>query len=195
MAKQIWKPAALMGPVPAVLVTCGSMENPLVLTVAWTGIISTRPPMTYISVRPERNSYGVIAKNSEFAINLTTESMAHAVDFCGVRSGSNTDKFALSKITPEASSQCKCPIIAESPLSLECKVKEIKHLGSHDMFIAEIVAVDVDECLLDKSGKLCLEKAHLLAYAHGVYYALGQTLGTFGWSVRKKAKTGAKKRR
>lgn len=186
MGKIVWKPSALMGPVPAALVTCGSLEHPLILTVAWTGIVCTQPPMTYISIRPERNSYPVIRDSGEFCINLTTRALSRAADYCGVKSGRDTDKFQRMSLTPAPASAVGCPILSESPLTLECRVKERRGLGSHDMFLAEIVAVDVEDSLLDAAGKLHLERAGLLAYAHGDYFALGEKLGGFGWSVRKK---------
>lgn len=193
MSKQSWKPGALLAPVPAAMVTCGTVENPKVLTIAWTGIINTIPAMTYISVRPQRNSYETIKSTGEFVINLTTKDLCRAADYCGVKSGADTDKFKDMKLTAEPASKISAPILGESPLSLECRVTEVKELGSHHMFLAEIVAVDVDEALLDKNGKLDLGKANMIAYAHGDYYALGERLGDFGFSVRKK-KTPAKKR-
>lgn len=193
MSKQSWKPGALLAPVPAAMVTCGTVENPKVLTIAWTGIINTIPAMTYISVRPQRNSYETIKSTGEFVINLTTKALCRAADYCGVKSGADTDKFRDMNLTAEPASQISAPLLGESPLSLECRVVEVKELGSHHMFLAEIVAVDVDEALLDRNGKLDLGKANMIAYAHGDYYALGERLGDFGFSVRKK-KTPAKKR-
>jgi len=186
MAKAVWKPGTLLAPLPAVLVSCGTMEKANVLTVAWTGIINTHPAMTYISVRPSRHSYEIIKNSGEFVINLTTSAMCHTVDFCGVRSGSNTDKITKCGLHKEPSSQLAAPLVSESPLSLECKVKEIKHLGTHDMFIAEIVAVDIEEKYIDSKGKLNLQQAGLLSYAHGEYFATGRKLGEFGYSVKKK---------
>lgn len=186
MAKQVWKPGTLLSPTPAALVTCGTVEEPNILTVAWTGIINSTPAMTYVSIRPERWSHHIIEKNKEFCINVSTADLARAADFCGVRSGRDTDKFAEMKLTPAEASAVKAPILEESPISLECKVKEIKRLGSHDMFIAEIVAVDVDEKYIDEKGKLNLRKAGVIFYSHGEYFAQGKKLGQMGYTVRKK---------
>ena len=186
MSKIQWKGSTLLAPVPAALVSCGTMENPNALTVAWTGITCSDPPMTYISVRPERYSYEIIKNSGEFVINLTTGAMARATDFCGVRSGREMDKLVAAGLTAEPANAVSAPVIAQSPLSLECKVRQIIPLGSHDMFLAEIVAVDVEEKLLDEAGKLRLEKAGLMAYSHGEYFAMGKKIGSFGYSVRKK---------
>lgn len=185
MPKQNWKGSTLLGPLPAALITCGSMEKPNILTIAWTGIINTQPPRTYISIRPERYSYPLIKGSGEFVINLTTRQLVRAVDFCGVRSGRDTDKFAACSLTPEPATRVGCPMLAESPLSLECKVIQEIPLGTHNMLLADIVAVNADEKLLSKTGKLCLDKADLIAFAHGAYYELGKELGTFGYSVKK----------
>ena len=152
MSKVTWKPGTLLAPVPAVMVSCGTMEKPNIITVAWTGIVNSDPAMTYVSVRKERFSHELILKSGEFVINLTTSALARATDLCGVKSGRNTDKFTLAKLTPEPASLLSCPMIAQSPLSLECKVTQVLPLGSHDMFLAEIVAVNVDESLLDERG-------------------------------------------
>ena len=189
MAKQHRKGSVLLAPVPAALVSCGTLEKPNVLTIAWTGVLSTHPPMTYISVRPSRHSYPIIMKNREFVINLTTSSMCRETDFCGVRSGKNTDKFKLCGLTPEPAKTVNAPMIAECPINLECKVTETKELGSHTMFIAEITGVNADERYIDSKGKLNLQQCGLMAYAHGEYFALGRKLGDFGWSVRKKKKS------
>ena len=186
MGKVSWGGGTLLAPVPPALVTCGTMEHPNVLTIAWTGIINTIPAKTYISVRPERYSYPMIEETGEFAINLPTAALVRAVDLCGVKSGRNLNKFELTGLTPVAAAKVSCPILEESPLSLECRVVEKIPLGSHDMFLAEIVAMDVNEELLDKNGKLHLDRAGLLAYAHGEYFELGKKLGSFGYSVRKK---------
>lgn len=186
MEKQLWSGGALLAPVPPVLVTCGTVENPNVLTVAWTGIINTQPPKTYISIRPERFSYPLIKQSGEFVINLTTTEMAKDVDFCGVRSGHFVNKFEKTMFTPVPSSKLGCPMIDESPLSLECRVFQEIPIGTHNMFLADIIAVNVDASLLDHSGKLHLDHAKLLAYAHGEYFELGKKLGSFGFSVRKK---------
>ena len=168
--------------------SCGaSAEEYNMLTVAWTGTICSEPAMCYISVRPERHSYDIIKRTGEFVINLTTSALARATDWCGVRSGRDYNKFAEMGLTPIASAVVAAPTIAESPVSIECRVKDIISLGSHDMFLAEVVNVSVDEALIDKeSGKLDLERARLLAYSHGEYFELGKALGHFGWSVRKK---------
>lgn len=186
MGKISWKGAALAAPVPPALVTCryGDIEN--VFTVAWTGIVNTIPPKTYISVRKERFSYNLIEESGVFAINFAPSEMARAVDFCGVKSGKNTDKFKEAHLTKAVASKIDVPIIEECPLSLECVVTDKIELGSHTMFLADIVAVDVDEKLVDSEGKLHLERAHLLAYAHGDYFSLGKKTGSFGFSVRKR---------
>lgn len=181
-----WKGGALLAPVPPVLVSCGTPEHPNVLTVAWTGILSTRPPKTYISLRPSRYSYGIIRSTGEFVVNLTTAALVRAADFCGVRSGRDCDKFALTGLEPGQSAKVSCPSIRQSPVSLECRVTDIVPLGSHDMFLADILTVCVDEQYVDPSGRLCLDQCGLAAYAHGEYYALGRRLGHFGFSVRRK---------
>lgn len=186
MSKINWKGSTLLAPVPAALVTCGTVENPNALTIAWTGITCSNPPMTYISVRPERYSYELIKESGEFVINLTTASMIRGVDFCGVRSGRDTDKLAHCGFTVEEGSAVSAPILTQSPVSIECRVTQILPLGSHDMFLAEIVAVDVEESIVDEAGKLHLEKCGLAAYAHGEYFQLGKKIGSFGFSVKKK---------
>lgn len=184
--KQSWKPGTMIYPLPAVLVSCGSGENASFFTVAWTGTVCTNPAMCYISVRPERHSYALIKEQMEFTINLTTASMARATDWAGVRSGAQYDKWTETGLTPEKGVKVGCPSIAESPLSIECRVREIVHLGSHDMFIADVLNVLADESLIDPStGAFLLDKAGLMAYSHGAYYELGTRLGTFGWSVKK----------
>ncbi|MBO5561152.1 MAG: flavin reductase family protein [Firmicutes bacterium] len=186
--KQVWKPSVLTSPVPPVLVTCANGDAVNAFTVAWTGTLNTQPPITYISVRPERYSYGLIKASGEFVINLTTEELARATDYCGVRSGSKEDKIKAMGLTLMPASKVSSPIIAQSPVNIECKVRQIIPLGSHDMFMADIVALDISEELIDKNGRLALEKAGLLAYAHGDYFSLGKRLGGFGFSVRKKKK-------
>lgn len=186
MSKLQWQGSTLLAPVPAALVSCGTLEKPNALTIAWTGITCSDPPMTYISVRPERYSYDIIKESGEFVINLTSGAMARATDLCGVRSGREMDKLAATGLTVEPAKEIAAPVIAQSPLALECRVKQIIPLGSHDMFLAEIVAVDVEERLLDEAGKLHLEKAGLMAYSHGEYFAMGKKIGSFGYSVRKK---------
>lgn len=186
--KQDWKPGTLIYPIPAVLVSCGSNpEEYNILTVSWVGTICTDPAMCYISVRPSRHSYEIIKKNMEFVINLTTEDLAKATDWCGVKSGSEVNKFEEMGLTPQNGLLVKAPIIAESPLSIECRVKDIIKLGSHDMFIANVVNIQADERFIDdSSGEFKLSQAKLLAYAHGHYYKLGEEIGKFGWSVQKK---------
>ena len=189
MSKQSWKGSTLLNPEPPVLVSCGSLEKPNLITIGWTGTICTQPSMVSISVRPERYSYNLIKESGQFAINLPTESLVRAVDWCGVRSGRDQDKFAAMGLhAAPGSVLTSCPILEESPLSLECRVTQVIPLGSHDLFLAEVVAVDVDEALLDETGKLCLERARLIVYSHGEYLALGRRLGSFGYSVRKRRK-------
>lgn len=184
--KQTWKPGTLLYPLPAVLVSCGTFEKPNAMTAAWTGTICSDPVMVYVSIRPERYSYGLIEKSGEFVLNLTTEKLARAADLCGVKSGRDTDKFRLCRLTPENAAEISAPLIKESPVNIECKTEKIVPLGSHSMFIGRVLAVDVEESLLDSKGRLQLEKANLLTYSHGEYFALGRKLGTFGWTVRKK---------
>ncbi len=195
MSKVVWGGGALIAPVPPVLVTCGTAEQPNILTVAWTGILNTVPPKTYISVRPGRFSYPLIRESGEFVINLPTAALVRAVDFCGVRSGRDTDKWKQMGLTAAPSSRLSCPLLEQSPLSLECRVTQVVPLGTHDMFIADILAVDVEEALIDRAGKLHLDRAGLLAYAHGEYFELGRKLGSFGFSVRKKPRRSAGKGR
>lgn len=186
--KQDWKPGTMIYPLPAVLVSCGSCKEEYnIITVAWVGTICTNPPMCYISVRQERYSYPILKKNMEFVINLTTKEMAYATDWCGVRSGKNFNKFEEMHLTPGKASIVQAPIIEESPLCIECRIKEIISLGSHDMFIADVVNVKADEKYLDSdTGKFDLAKSNLLVYAHGGYYEMGEKIGKFGWSVEKK---------
>ena len=188
MAKETWKPGTLIYPLPAVLVSVGdSPENYNLLTIAWTGTICTNPPMCYISVRKERHSYDLIRRTGEFVINITTEAMALATDWCGVRSGKDNNKWEATGLTPMENSHVKAPIIAESPLSICCKVREVKELGSHDMFIADVVGVEADTRYIDpETGKFSLDKARPIVYSHGEYYTLGELIGHFGWSVKKK---------
>lgn len=187
MAKQVWKPGTMLNPVPAVMVTCmGNDGKPNIITLAWAGTVNSDPPMVSISVRKERHSYGLIKEKKQFVINLTTRKLMFAADFCGVKSGRDTDKFTALKLTQEKASKVDVPMIKESPVNLECKVKKIIQLGSHDMFIAEIVAVHVDDSLLDKKGKLHLDKAELICYSHGEYWGLEKSLGYHGFSVTKR---------
>lgn len=186
MSKISLKPGTLLNPAPAVMVSCGEGERANIITIAWTGIINSDPPMTYVSIRPERYSHDIIERTGEFVINLTTEKLAFATDWCGVKSGRDFDKFAEQNLTKGSSSVVSCPSIAESPVNIECRVTEIKRLGSHDMFMAEIVAINTDESLLDDKGALRLDKAGLIAYNHGHYYGLKrEEIGRFGYSVMK----------
>ena len=177
-----------MSPVPPAMVTCSDGEHDNIITIAWTGIVNTIPPKTYISVRPSRYSHKIIKESGVFAINLTTKSLVRHADWCGVYTGAKVDKFGKCGLNREAATEIACPLIAESPLSLECRVTDIIPMGSHDMFLADIVAVDVDEALVDGNGKLHLERADVVAYAHGDYFELGKRLGSFGYSVAKKKK-------
>ncbi|MBQ2866171.1 MAG: flavin reductase family protein [Clostridia bacterium] len=189
MSKTTWEGAALLAPVPPALVSCGTLESPNVLTAAWTGIICSKPPRTYVSIRPERFSHGIIEQTREFVINLPSASLVRETDLCGVKSGRDTDKFKLCNFTAEEGVKVNAPSIAECPISLECKVFDIIRLGSHDMFLADIAAVRVDGQYLDRTGRLMIERCKLLSYAHGSYFAPGEALGTFGFSVRKKPST------
>ncbi len=186
--KLTWKGGAMMSPTPAVLVTCGDMEKGNVFTVGWTGIINTIPPRTYVSVRPSRYSHGLISETGEFVINLTTAELIRAADICGVHSGRDKDKFEMCSLTPEPSETVASPSIAESPVNLECKVFDKISLGSHDMFLADITAVRVDESLVDEKGRLALEKCRLAAYSHGNYYELVKPVASIGFAVKKKHK-------
>ena len=188
MAKIKWRGGAMLSPVPPTMVTCSYGGKDNVFTVAWTGITNTIPPKTYISVRPSRYSYELIKNSGVFAINLTTTDLVRAADFCGVHTGAKIDKFERCQLARERATEIDCPILEQSPLVLECRVTDILPLGSHDMFLADIVAIDVDEALVDANGKLHLEKAALVAYAHGDYFELGKRIGTFGYSVAKKKK-------
>lgn len=188
--KQNWKPGTLIYPLPAVLVSCGSEPSEYNLfTVSWVGTLCTNPPMCYISVRPERHSYPILKKNMEFVINLTTQSMAFATDWCGVRSGKDFNKFEEMKLTPEAASVVHAPIVGESPLCIECRVREVMSLGSHDMFVADVVNVLADERFIDpETQAFKMADADLLVYSHGHYFEMGKEIGKFGWSVQKKKK-------
>ena len=183
-----FKPGTLIYPLPVVMVSCGDEpQNYNIITVAWTGTVCTEPPMCYISVRPQRHSYEIIKRTGEFVINLSTVDLARASDWCGVRSGKDVKKFKEMHLTPEAGQVVKAPLIAESPLNIECKVAGIQRLGSHDMFLANVVAVNAEEGLIDKStGAFQLNHARPIAFSHGKYYALGEKLGGFGFSVKKK---------
>ena len=186
--KQDWKPGTMIYPLPAVMVSCGSEPSEYnIITVAWVGTICTNPPMCYISVRHERHSYPILTKTKEFVINLTNKDLAYATDWCGVNSGKMYNKFEKMHLTPGKASVVNAPIIEESPLCIECRVKEIMPLGSHDMFIADVVNIQADDRYLDPdSGAFDMQKAGLIAYSHGKYYELGNLIGKFGWSVQKK---------
>lgn len=186
MAREIWKAGTFIYPIPAVMVTCGSYENSNIITVAWTGIINTNPAMCYISVRPGRYSYNLIKESGEFAINLTNEALAFATDWCGVRSGAKYDKFKEMHLTKERAKFVSCPIIKESPAAVECKVREIKELGSHNMIIADILSIDADTQYIDKNGAFDISKCNLISYSNGKYYSMGRKIGKFGFSVERK---------
>ena len=187
MPRQNWKGSVLIAPVPPTMVTSAYEDKRNVFTVAWTGVLNTQPPKTYISVRPERYSYDLIKNSGEFVINLTTTGMVKNADRCGTYSGKNVDKFKKYSIETVEAEHVGAPILKDSPVALECKVTDIIEMGTHHMFVADIVGVSVDEQYLDANGKLCLGKANLAAYAHGEYYALGKNLGKFGFSVMKKS--------
>ena len=193
--KQSFKPGNLLYPLPAVMVSCGDMEKSNIITVAWTGTVCSNPAMVSISVRPERYSYEIIKESGEFVINLTTEELAYATDLCGVKSGRDFNKFKLSGLTKAEGFQVRCPLIAESPVNIECRVKEIIKLGSHDMFLAEVLCLDVSESIIDPKGKFQLNQAGFMVYSHGEYYSLGRKLGKFGYSVQKPSKKKQRKKR
>lgn len=187
MAKQTWKGGNMLYPLPAVMVSMASEEGKSnIITVAWAGTICTNPPMLSISVRPERFSYDILKRTGEFVVNLTTEELAYATDYCGVRSGRDVDKFREMNLHEEKASQVKAPLIKESPVNIECKVRKIEELGSHHMFLADVVAVNIDEEYLNEKNKFELGKAKPIVYSHGEYYGLGDMIGTFGYSVKKK---------
>lgn len=188
MSKVMWKPGTFEYPIPAVMVSCGTMEKSNIITVAWTGIICTNPAQVYVSIRPERYSYNIIKDSGEFVINLTNEKLAYATDWCGVRSGSKYDKFKEMKLTKEKANFVRCPMIKESPVSIECKLKEIRDLGSHHMFIADVLAINSDEQYINEKGAFDISKCELIAYANGGYYKLGRKIGKFGFSVKKNKK-------
>lgn len=196
MAKQIWKPGNMLYPLPAVMVSVADKEgNPNIITVAWAGTVCTNPPMVSISVRPERYSYHMIHETGEFVINLTTEKLAYATDYCGVRSGKDVDKFKELHLTPEKAEYVNAPLIAESPVNIECKVVKKETPGSHHIFLAEVKAVHVDDAYMDQKGRFALEKTVPIVYVHGQYYSLGKLLGTFGYSVKKPTKKNGKKKK
>ena len=196
MAKQIWKPGNMLYPLPAVMVSVADKEgNPNIITVAGAGPVCTTPPMVSISVRPERYSYHMIDETGEFVINLTTEKLAYATDYCGVRSGKDVDKFKELHLTPEKAEYVNAPLITESPVNIECKVVKKETPGSHHIFLAEVKAVHVDDAYMDQKGRFALEKTDPIVYVHGQYYSLGKLLGTFGYSVKKPTKKNGKKKK
>jgi len=188
MAKKIWKSGTFIYPIPAVMVSCGDMEKSNIITVAWTGILNTNPAKVYISVRPERYSYKLIKEKGEFVINLTNKELTYATDWCGVNTGAKVDKFKEMKLTKEKCEFVSCPSIKESPVSIECKVSEIKEYGTHHMFIADVLSIDSDEKYINEKGAFDISKCNLIAYANGGYYELGRKIGKFGYSVKKKKK-------
>lgn len=184
--KRSFKPGTMLNPVPVVMVSCGNEEEKNIITVAWTGIVNSDPPMTYVSVRKERHSHRLIKEAGAFVINLCTEELTFATDYCGVKSGRKVDKFKEQQLTAAPAEKVNCPVIRQCPVNLECRVKEIHEYGSHDMFVAEIVNVQVDEDLIDASGRICLERAGLICYSHGEYFGIKKhPLGKFGYSVMK----------
>lgn len=186
MAKEIWKPGNMLYSLPVVMVSLADTNGKYnIITIGWTGTVCTNPPMVSISVRPERYSYPILKKTGEFVINLTTKDLVYATDYCGVKSGRDVDKFKEMHLTPIAASQVRAPLIAESPVSIECRVNRVIPLGSHDMFLADVVAVHADEKYMDERHKFHLEKAEPIVYSHGSYVSCGEQLGTFGYSVRK----------
>ena len=195
MAKQTWKAGNMIYPLPAVMVSCGDKEgNTNIITIGWTGTICTNPAMLYISVRPERHSYNMIKESGEFVVNLTTEKLVKQTDYCGVKSGRDVDKFKETKLTRGKANELQyAPTIEESPVNIECKLERIEELGSHHMFIARVVSVQVDEAYMNETGKFCLNETGLIAYSHGEYRTLGEPLGTFGYSIRKKTQKKKKK--
>ncbi len=186
MGKIIWKPGTFEYPIPAIMVSLGNMEKSNIITVAWTGILNSDPAMVYISVRPTRYSYNIIKETKEFAINLTTKDLAYKTDWCGVKSGANVDKFKEMHLTKQKAQFIKCPLIKESPVSIECKVEKTIDLGSHTMFVARVLSIDADEKYIDEKGAFDISKCNLIAYANGGYYQLGKKIGKFGYSVQKK---------
>ena len=188
MGKITWKPGTFLYPLPVVMVSCGTMEKSNIITEASTGILNTKPPTVYISVRPSRHSYQMIKQQGEFVINLTNKSLVRATDWCGVKTGSKVNKFKEMNLHKEKANFVKCPMIKESPVSVECKVKEIKEMGTHHVFIADVLAINADEKYIDSKGAFDISKCDLIAYSNGHYYSLGKKLGKFGFSVQKKRK-------
>lgn len=192
MSKVLWKPGNFINPVPVVMVSCGTMEKSNIITVAWTGTINSDPAMCYISLRPSRFSYSIIKESGEFVINLTNRALVKQTDWCGCRTGAKFDKFKEMNLTKEKAHFVSCPLIKESPASIECKVKEIKKLGSHYIFIADVLAIDVDDKFIDYNGTFDISKCNLISYANGGYYVQGEKLGKFGYSVKKHEKLNKK---
>lgn len=187
MGKQLWKPGNMLYPLPVVMVSVADRSGrPNIITVAWTGTVCTNPPMVSISVRPERYSYQILKDTGEFVLNLTTKKLVYATDYCGVKSGREVDKFKELGLTAVAADQVKAPLIGESPVNIECRVREVKPLGSHDLFLADVVAVHADEAYMDENHKFHLDRAEPIVYSHGTYYTCGDELGTFGYSVKRK---------
>lgn len=195
MGKQIWKAGNMLYPLPVVLVSVADGETQNILTVAWAGTVCTNPPMVSISVRPERYSYEMIKKSGEFVLNLTTKELVYAADYCGVKSGRDVDKFRELKLTALPAEQVKAPLIEQSPVNIECRVVQVQNLGSHDLFLAEVLAVHADEKYLDEKGRFDLSKADPVVYSHGTYYNLKESLGTFGYSVRKPEKDSGRRKK
>ncbi len=189
MSKVMWKPGTFLYPLPAVMVSCGTMKIANIITVVWTGILNTNPAKVYISVRPTRYSYNLIKENREFVINLTNKQLAKATDWCGVKTGAKVDKFKEMKLHKEKANFVKCPMIKESPVSVECRVTEIKELGSHHMFVADVLSINADEKYIDERGAFDISKCDLIAYSNGHYYSLGKKIGKFGYSVQKRKNT------
>ena len=194
MSKVTWKPGTFLYPLPVVMVSCGTMEESNIITVAWTGILNTNPATVYIAVRPTRYSYHFIKEQGEFVINLTNKNLARATDWCGVKTGAQVDKFKEMKLTKEKANFVKCPMIKESPVSVECKVREIQEMGSHHVFIADVLSINADKQYIDEKGGFDISQCDLIAYANGHYYTLGKKLGKFGFSVQKKKKNRRKKK-
>lgn len=193
MGKLVWKPGTMIYPVPAVMVSCRNEEIDNIITIAWAGTVCTNPAMVSISIRKSRHSYNIIKESGEFIINLPGKDLAFAVDFSGVKSGRDIDKFKDLKLTKKMGSKVNVNMIEECPVNIECKLKEIVNLGSHDMFLGEVLAVNVDESLMDETNKLNLDKANLMCYSHGEYFSLSKPLGKFGFSVKKNKKKVKKK--
>lgn len=194
MSKVTWKSGTFLYPLPVVMVSCGTMEKSNIITVAWTGILNTNPATVYIAVRPTRYSYQLIKEQGEFVINLTNKNLARATDWCGVKTGAQVDKFKEMKLTKEKANFVKCPMIKESPVSVECKVREIQEMGSHHVFVADVLAINADKQYIDEKGAFDISKCDLIAYANGHYYTLGKKIGKFGFSVQKKKKNRRRKK-